>query len=816
MLKDCRSRCEPTPKRETGMAKLLSVLLVSVACAALLSACGTAESRKQHAIEKGDHYLAAGNLDKAFVEFRNALQLAPNDAVARFKNGTVLERRGSFREAATFYKGAIDINADYVAAQAALSRLFVLGGAPARALEVLGPALERHPSEPVLLAERAAARALLNEKEAALADAERAYQLAPTDETTIGVLAGLYGANGNGDRAERVLKDGIRAAPRNVDFRLELAQFYGARGQNAPIEPLLREIIALQPDDPVHRVRLAAFLSTQDKDAAAETVYREAIAAAPNDRRLPAALVDFLARKRGRASAEAELRHEIDSAARDDFEPRFALAQFYQAGGESAKAEAVYRDVIKQEGTHGPGLAARDRLAATLAVSGHTADAARLAGEVLEASPHDADALILRGNLELARGDAKDAIVDLRGALRDQPNSVGILRVLARAHLANGEDALAEETARRAVDAAPGDVQARLELAELLARAGKPEQAKQILAMLAKDRPADTTVQRAMFVASFASKDYVAAAAAADALTSAEPKSYLGHFLRGGLLEAQSKTAEAVAEYDHALELAPTEVEPLEAVTQLLARNQRQGDAFRRLDTLAAAQPTYALPLVLKGRLLSAARRYPDADGAFVAATNRAPDWWVPYKDRAHLMVERGNTDGAVGLLRDALSKVKVPDPLKVELAGIEERRGNTNAALVAYEELHTAHPGDVAIANNLAMLLVTARADAASLARAGELVTTFQTSANPRLLDTFGWVKLKQGDAPAALAALERAGQGETTAPEVRYHLGMAELAAGQKERAAGSLKAALATGTTFPGHDDAVAALRRLGTGS
>jgi len=76
--------------------------------------------------------------------------------------------------------------------------------------------------------------------------------------------------------------------------------------------------------------------------------------------------------------------------------------------------------------------------------------------------------------LELAQKDPKSAIVDLRSVLRDQPNSIGVMRALARAHLANGEPALAEETMRRALDANPKDPSVREDLAELLVNLGKP------------------------------------------------------------------------------------------------------------------------------------------------------------------------------------------------------------------------------------------------------------------------------------------------------------------------------------------------------
>src|SRR5271165_4958166 len=109
-----------------GRFCVIAVCLATIAAAG----CGGAESRKARHMEKGRQYLAAGNLEKARVEFRNALQIAPTDSAARYENGVVDARLGNMREAGEFYAGAIDADADNTAARAALGRLYLYGGEP--------------------------------------------------------------------------------------------------------------------------------------------------------------------------------------------------------------------------------------------------------------------------------------------------------------------------------------------------------------------------------------------------------------------------------------------------------------------------------------------------------------------------------------------------------------------------------------------------------------------------------------------------------------------------------------------------------------
>src|SRR5262249_6366283 len=179
--------CQMTAMQGFFRILALSVLLVGVLAA---SGCGSAESRRASHIARGQQYLADGKLEKARVEFGNALQIAPNDADARYLRGLVAERLGNVRAAAGLYHGAIDINPDHVKAIAGLAHMYVFGGLPDKALELVGPALAKHPDDPDLLTVRAAARAQLKDVQGGLADAERAVKLAPDNENAVALLAG--------------------------------------------------------------------------------------------------------------------------------------------------------------------------------------------------------------------------------------------------------------------------------------------------------------------------------------------------------------------------------------------------------------------------------------------------------------------------------------------------------------------------------------------------------------------------------------------------------------------------------------------------
>ncbi|HEY2145637.1 MAG TPA: tetratricopeptide repeat protein [Steroidobacteraceae bacterium] len=791
-------------------ARYLSIAVLSLAALALC-ACGGAQARKARHIEKGQSYLAAGNVDKARVEFQNALQIAPTDPEARFEMGVVDEKLGKVRDAARFYQATIDVSREHLGAHTNLARLYVYSGAPDRALELIKPVLDTHPDDSELLALRAAARVQQKDLAGAQVDAERAVQLNPKNEDAVATLAGVYTSTKAVDKATSLLEDSIKTIPATVDLRLALVQVYAGANRTADVERILLDLVGLRPNEKAQRIRLAQFYARQNQLDPAERVLREAIKAIPQDRELKLALIDFLANRRSPEVAEKELRAMI-AADPKDVEMKFAQAKFYQDTRQPALAEKIYQEVIDSEKLDAAGLMARDRLAELRAQRNDVAGAQALIAEVLAKSPRDDDALVLRGTLALAQKDPKAAIADLRTVLRDQPNAIGVMRSLARAHLANGEPALAEETMRRAVESNPKDARIRLDLAQLLAQLGKPEQAKPIVADLVKDQPNNMPALDTLFRVSAAAKDYETARTAAEAMVATQPKSPVGYLYQGMLAEEAKHNEDALRLYSRAVELQPDGIEPLQAQVRLLVNTKRIPEAIKRLDEVAAQAPKSALAPNLKGQLLLAQGNPGEAQVAYKMAVERAPKWWVPYVGLAKALFAAKDPDAGLAVLRDAQSKVDEPDQLAFEMAAFFEQSGKLHEAMREYEDVLRRNPRSEVAANNLAMMLVTYEGDPASLDRAKSLSARFAESTNPSYLDTYGWVLFKHGEAAASVPILERVVSKAPDAPVALYHLGMAQSQNGSTAQAVGNLSRAVKSGAKFSGLDEAKATLDRL----
>ena len=750
-------------------------ILLAIPC--VLAGCGGSHSRYQGYIERGRQYFAAGNLDKASVEFRNALQIEPRSDEALYLNGRVEERRGNIREAIEYYQSAVDAAPNDARARAGLAKVFVLVGATQQALAVISPGLLDHPDDPDLLAARAAVRHQLKDDVEAQRDAERAVQLSPGNENAISVLAALSIRAGHTDAAVTLVRDAVVKAPDSIDLRRVLASVYLILGQERNAEEQMREVIRLDPHEMAPRLQLANHFVERHEPDQAQQVLQQAVQDLPAKEGAKFALVDFLNVQRSHEEAQKTFRDFIARDS-DNNELRLALGALQQRNGATQDAIATYQDVIRRDGLHGPGLAARDRLAALELNAGHEDAAKKLITAVLAESPGDDDALVIRSNLSLAHGDPTNAIVDLRAVLRDQPHSVVLQRTLARAYIAKGQPALAEETLRAAAEATPEDASLKIDLAQVLIQTDGASRAVALLEEAVQHASDNAELRESLVRAYMANRDLDAARRAAEDLKTLRPNDAAGYYLAGLIAHDQNRLDDSENSLEQAYALQPASFDIVESLTRFSLERGRSAEAVKRLQQVLSRDPNNVQVLDLLGGTYLETKDWAQAQETFSHAIASAPRSWAAYRGVAQVKLAGNDTNAAIEEYRSALRLAPAEPRLVTELASLYETLGRVDEAIGLYEGLLTDPNVQQLAANNLAMLLVTYKTDTASLDRARTLTSRFDLSDNASFLDTTGWVHFKRHEYQAAVAVLERAADRSPDSKAIRSHLEMARLA--------------------------------------
>jgi tetratricopeptide (TPR) repeat protein len=800
-----------TPRR-VGSYAALAVLAVT--SAALLTACGGAQSRFDSHMKRGEAYSAAGDYTTASVEFRNAMQIQPLNAKARLAAGQAAEKLGKPREALGLYHSVLDAAPDNLEARADVARIMVYGGATEQALKVIEPGLARHPDDAALLTLRAAAESRQGNRDAAVADVERALKLAPGNEEAIQVRAGLYKQSGDLTAATTLVSEAVRRAPSSTVLREMLADLYASGGQPEKAEEQLRALIGLAPRQLPYRYQLAVFYARANRLDDAQRVLEEAVKVLPKSDEAKLTLVDFVSARRSRAQGEQTLRSFI-AREPDNYDLRLALGGLQQRAGAQQEATATYQEVIRLDGTGAKALVARNRLAAMALQGGRYDEARRLTDEVLKNHPRDNDALTLRAGVALAHNDAASAITDLRAVLRDQPDALSVRRLLAHAYEANGQPALAAEELRAASELAPEDVGLSVGLARVLLQIHQTDQAVGLLENAVRRAPKDVTARTLLAQGYLDKRDFAAARTAAHDLQTLSPDTAAGYHLAAMAAVGENRLDDAQRDFEHALSLAPQAYDSLSALARLQIARGRTDKAVERVRSATEHGEPNAAALNLLGELYLLQKKNDLAIDAFTRATAVTPKWWTPYRNLGLAKVAAGDPTGAMAAYEMALQLAPAEPQLTSELALLYERHGRSSDAIALYEQLHSKNPQVEGIANALALLLVTYRSDRASLDQARDLTSAFASSGDGALLDVNGWVHFKRGEYAQALTVLQRAVQLSPDTKQFRYHLGMTELSLGQTERARDDLEVAVSGGASFAGADEARTTLATLKKG-
>jgi tetratricopeptide (TPR) repeat protein len=206
--------------------------------------------------------------------------------------------------------------------------------------------------------------------------------------------------------------------------------------------------------------------------------------------------------------------------------------------------------------------------------------------------------------------------------------------------------------------------------------------------------------------------------------------------------------------------LAPVGADdPLIAVVELrrAATYDRMGnteEALRILDDMTRSYPSRPEPLELKGDILRSKRRFADAVTAYDGAIARVPDPrradWVLFYDRG-IALERSHQWPRAQADFDKALALSPDEPYVLNYLGYSWTEQGHN--------------------------LGQARQ---MIARAVE-----QRPNDGSILDSLGWVMLRQGDIPGAVKTLEHAVELDPVDAEVNGHLGDAYWAAGRKAEA-------------------------------
>jgi tetratricopeptide (TPR) repeat protein len=752
-----------------------------------------------------------GQFTASIDELREILAMRPDDPEASYRLGVALVQTGEPSRAIWPLEKAAE-SPDYVVpANLMLASVHFANQNFEAVVKSADRILEIDPERMVALRMRAKGNLGAGRLDAALADTERLREAYPDDYTVALLHATILGDSGKIDEAE-VAHDRLKEMAAASDDPstaargcLAPAMFAKDARKNLPkAEKLYADCLTKYPANAFLTEEAMKFYDSIEKPERATELVRKAAADAPDNLSLRASLANRLEATGDVAGAEKVLLEAVES-----FKSAGAwnlLANFYRRASDSEKALDALEKVIELSGSEGDQL--RFAHADLLIDLGQLDRAEAVAKEIGEPTY----ASLIRGRIELARGDAAAALASFEQGIRNWPNNAGAryLAGLAARQLGDYDRAISELREAVRVDNAATDA-ARV-LARIHYQRGEWKESIKFTRAALKRPRGKTPDTYVVAVRSFAAlKQWDDARATALTLANQPDQKALGYAELAAVERAAVGPERAIAALKKSgLDLSEPENEvALRALVDASLADGKGKEALAAVDAALAKHPEQASLHELRGYALGRLERNDDAKAAYGKAVELDPKNAAATAALATLRAKGGDRAGAIAGYDAAAELASEPAQYLYLAAQLAAATGDVAGAEQRLRQVVKLDPGHVGARNDLAWLLAEKGQDldtAVELARAAQ-----RLDPSADVLDTLGWVHLKRGETGESVSALEQAVEKRSDSPSIRYRLGVALEKAGDKERAREMLQTALATGA-FPEADDARRELARL----
>lgn len=758
--------------------------------------------------------IARNRLDLAEENVQNALQHNPDSAEVWYTKAEVARLGGKRDEALEAYSRAIEIAPDYHRALLARARILVDRGEIAKAeadVAKVRSKYRRDPNAAYLQALILSAKKDMDGARDALNEADQILKAYAPDfirfDPPLLLLSGVVSYfKKDYETAYAQLSQYHREVPQQTGARKLLAALELSRGYPNRAVDLLEPVAKAAPDDFEVQVMMGDALMRSGRHEESAAVLERAAAIAPTD----TDAVSQVAMLRLVTGQEKQAVQNLENAIKRD--PKATGVAMMLGVAQLRRGEA--RDALRTAEL----VAARDPKNASaynLIAGAHLAlkdvDSARTAFEkAVAADPSFIPAVTNLAKLEVARGNYDKAYSLYNSVLAREPLNGRIMMSLADVDEKRGQPEEAIRWLLKARAISRDRNAASLQLIQAYLKAGKEEQAIRTAEGLQAEDPTNIQYIAALANAYLEGKQLADAAKTFNELSvrAAEQKSAVWVYRAGVGQEMARDSSGARRSFEQALALNPNF---LPAQVSLF-RSELAADDFKaaqsRAETIRKIAPQIATGDSLFGELYMQQNRFADAATAFTRALELDPEN-APLAMRAY-RAKRASGDTDALPFAESWATPRKADPAALRLlATAYAEHGKLPQAVEMYESLLDKTPDDIALLNNLAGLYGrTGNPRALVLAeKAAKLAPRA-----PAVLDTYGWLLVKQGKYNEGLGMLRNAHLRAPDVPEIRYHMAVALEALGRIADARREVGAALAYGRKFDGIDEAKALQQRL----
>jgi tetratricopeptide (TPR) repeat protein len=577
---------------------------------------------------------------------------------------------------------------------------------------------------------------------AAMQEMQQAITADPSRSESYLLLAIFQLRSNLPDQAEANFKKAARVDPKAVSAQLALAGFYQSRNRLAEAEQQFKRAIDLDPKSPAPRAAYARLLLQEGKKTEVESFLRQT-------------------------------KKDLS----DNREGYRMLGDFYFASGDLDKATNEYTSLYSD---HPKDAQVKRNYIQLLILKNRLEEATKLDNEVLKSNPHDVDALVFKGQLQLRRNDANGAVDSLQSALRNDPENAVAHYQLGLAFAQQQNEGRAESEWREAVRIRPDLIDAQRSIAALELHRGDLEALLQTAQQIIKGQPYSPDGFLLKAIADLARQKYTDAQQDAEQAAQRAPQSPTPSIQLGNIQLAQKHYPDAEKFYQQALDKDPSSTEGLSGLMNTYFAQKQPDKAIAAANAEIAKSPNNSNFYDLLGTaLFNGKKDLPGAEANLRKAIQLDKNNVDALEKLGKVQVQEGSADQALALYQQSIKDNPREVTFYILCGELYEAKKNWEEAKSMYQQALVVSPDHPLASNNLAYVIleqggnVDVAMGMAQTARRG-------MPDSPNAADTLGWAYYQKGIYQSAISQFQEAlrlseKRGGPDDADLHYHLGLA-----------------------------------------
>jgi cellulose synthase operon protein C len=791
----------PPPQRALYRGKALLDLQQPDQALAAFSEAATQSPTNDAHLGIAEAYAALGRADEALRELDAIPANDPLATDALVVRGSIYARRGQFDEAERTLQAARPSAAKNLSLRQRAMLLAVL----IETQLARGDVSAAHSSHADLaaiskdapLTRLLSARIAMAEQNysAAVNDLQRVAAAAPDFVAARFLLGAALLAQGNLHQAELHLTQALERAPENLEARKLLAQVQlRLERPDAAMQILLPASQSDAGDAQVDALLGLAHLQ-RGEDGKGIAFLEHSVAANPGNRNSKLDLAAAYLHAGANAKA-VDLLRNLDHSAADTHREQLLIAAVAADGGQKAANAEIEK--LLQRFAQDVGLL--NLVGEYFARHNELERARGVLARAARIKPDDPPTLINSARIEIAAQRPDVAIGMLEKAISVDARNVPARMLLAELALRSNDSVTATQWLEQARQQNADAVEPRLQLARLHLRERRGKEADEVLKEVLAAASGRADVVNSVGLINLEAGRYEEALARFRAATdlAADSPIYWLNVARAQLALGHGSVAREALQKSTALR--PNWVPAVSTLVLLDIREGKSAAAMERVTELKKALPADASAFVLEGDVHFALKRYAEAAVAFDRAAALQPSAMAALK--SYRARQQGGLGDAALPLETWVKRQPEDFAARTVLADAYQLTGQSSRAIEQYEVIVRNGQPTAAVLNNLAWLYHEA-GDARAEATAQR---AYASAPNvPAVADTYGWILVQMGKAPAAVKVLQQASANAKDQPEIDYHYAAALAATGAAAEARKLLDTLLSRPAPFAARGEA-----------